>query len=488
MSSHPTKLFVELCAGTAALSLAHYAKGAPLKSRKGAFKQVKPPVSRMGSKSGYAEAILDVLGLEPGEGQVAGTHYIWCEPDPGCRLLLEAYRDAALAKAAADIIRGWADEDPRALWERLRAEGPPRYPAEAREVARWLFGSAASYSPRFPFDGYLDPEAGGRYGAGRLDVARKTAALPEIEAATILPDAHAADPGPALPPGTVVYIDPPYSDAPPMIPPVLAAQFLPLDACGREEGDAALRASGLDHLREPVAHLRVSVFEVLRSAGVQPEVLDSVVERVVIDVVDDLVWSQFASDVALHDKTVLANAPAVAHEEPVPVLNPALALAGAADSRLGLDLRGELRKFALRCQAQPSAAAKLSQAVAWAGCALSGRRTPWAREGGSADLAGDLERHCLLRVRVRLDTNTNLRLPGRKTTGYANKLPRADVIALARRWADAGATVCISEAEPIPELVADGWEVADITRRRKGQRRTFSKQQSEYLTIKRATP
>lgn len=89
---------------------------------------------------------------------------------------------------------------------------------------------------------------------------------------------------------------------------------------------------------------------------------------------------------------------------------------------------------------------------------------------------------------MRLDTNTNLRLPGRKTTGYANKLPRADVIALARRWADAGATVCISEAEPIPELVADGWEVADITRRRKGQRRTFSKQQSEYLTIKRATP
>lgn len=286
MSRHPTKLFVELCAGTAALSLAHFAKGAPLKSRKGAFKQVKPPVSRMGSKSGYAEAILDVLGLEPGEGQAAGTHYIWCEPDPGCRLLLEAYRDAALAKAAADIIRGWADEDPRALWERLRAEGPPRYPADAREVARWLTITAGATGGVGGFKGLhcLRPSVDG-FIPSRSSLSATIEAAEPITA-VILPDARATDPWPSLPPGTVVYIDPPYVG----------------------------------------------------------------------------------------------------------------------------------------------------------------------------------------------------------TTQYANKLPRADVIALARRWADAGATVCISEAEPIPDLVADGWEVADITGRRKGQRRTFSKQQSEFLTIKRATP
>lgn len=300
MSSHPTKLFVELCAGTAALSLAHFAKGAPLKSRKGAFKQVKPPVSRMGSKSGYAEAILDVLGLEPGEGQAAGTHYIWCEPDPGCRLLLEAYRDAALAKAAADIIRGWADEDPRALWERLRAEGPPRLPEAspgglpfAYEVARGLIVSGwAAHGKDCRY--YAGPDRGGPVGSHpegwtasitSEGLARRADSLPAIPA-VILPDARATDPWPSLPPGTVAYIDPPYVG----------------------------------------------------------------------------------------------------------------------------------------------------------------------------------------------------------TTQYANKLPRADVIALASRWADAGATVCISEAEPIPELVADGWEVADITGRRKGQRRTFSKQQSEFLTIKRATP
>ena len=48
----PIPLFVELCAGTAALSLCLHRDGA------------KPPVSRMGSKSGYANVILRVLGLD----------------------------------------------------------------------------------------------------------------------------------------------------------------------------------------------------------------------------------------------------------------------------------------------------------------------------------------------------------------------------------------------------------------------------------------
>jgi hypothetical protein len=268
-------LFIELCAGTAAVSL------------RLARARARPPVSRMGSKAGWGDTLLGLAGLRPGQG--AG-HYLWCEPDPGCRLLLEAYRDAALARAAADIIRGWAGEDPRALWERLRAEGPPRGPEAspggqvfAHEVARWLYGSAASYSPRFPFDGYLDPEQGGRYGAGRLDVARKTAALPEVPA-TILPDAHAADPGPALPAGTVAILDPPYVG----------------------------------------------------------------------------------------------------------------------------------------------------------------------------------------------------------TTPYAHDLPRADVVAIARRWAAAGALVMVCEQEPIPELLADGWGYRDIAHARKGQARTFSRQSREVVTMNRA--
>ena len=62
------------------------------------------------------------------------------------------------------------------------------------------------------------------------------------------------------------------------------------------------------------------------------------------------------------------------------------------------------------------------------------------------------------------------------TTGYASDLPRAEVVRIAREWADAGADVYISEAEPIPELVADGWHKFDISSTRRGQKRTFSKQ------------
>ena len=71
------------------------------------------------------------------------------------------------------------------------------------------------------------------------------------------------------------------------------------------------------------------------------------------------------------------------------------------------------------------------------------------------------------------------------TTGYAHDLGRDEVVALARRWADAGALVCISEAEPIGALVGDGWHKVEITGERKGQRRTFSKQQSEWVTMNR---
>lgn len=54
---------------------------------------------------------------------------------------------------------------------------------------------------------------------------------------------------------------------------------------------------------------------------------------------------------------------------------------------------------------------------------------------------------------------------------------------LARRWQAAGARVCISEAEPIPELTADGWHAVRIDGERQGQKRTFSRQQAEWLTL-----
>jgi hypothetical protein len=72
------------------------------------------------------------------------------------------------------------------------------------------------------------------------------------------------------------------------------------------------------------------------------------------------------------------------------------------------------------------------------------------------------------------------------TTGYGHDLPREAVVEMARRWKDAGALVCISEQEALPELMAEGWYALDITSTRKGQKRHFSKQQAEMLTMSEA--
>jgi hypothetical protein len=141
----PIPLFVEGCAGLGAVSL---------QLQHG--RHCKPPVSRMGNKHGYALAILRVMGLRPGQG---AEQYLWCEPDAGCRALLTAYTDPALMREAAEIIRGWKDEDPRALWERLRAEGPIRG-FDAREVGRqvlvgaWAFRQGDASSGFHPLRSY----------------------------------------------------------------------------------------------------------------------------------------------------------------------------------------------------------------------------------------------------------------------------------------------------------------------------------------------
>ena len=265
-------LFVELCAGTAALSLRLH------------HPRARPPVSRMGAKTGYADVILRVLGLRPGQGSADRTHYLWAEPDDGVRLLLEAYRSRELSLAAAEIIRSWTDEDPKELWLRLRDEGPVKGPAvDAREVARWAF-VRANRAPHADVWKTV-PKAAVACGVeanlsipGLLSRFVDAPTLP----ATITDDARKVEP-PQLPAGTVAYMDPPY---------------------------------------------------------------------------------------------------------------------------LG-------------------------------------------------------------------------------TTGYSHSLGRGAVLELARKWEAAGALVCISEAEPIHALVEDGWFVVEITGERKGQKRTFSKQQREFLTLSR---
>jgi hypothetical protein len=98
----------------------------------------RPPISRTGNKAGYAEVILAALGLRSGQGADA---YVWAEADPDVRALLRAYPDAAMLRRIADIIRGWKDEEPRALWERLRAERKARGAVlEDASLAGWIVG------------------------------------------------------------------------------------------------------------------------------------------------------------------------------------------------------------------------------------------------------------------------------------------------------------------------------------------------------------
>ena len=139
------RLLVEVCAGTAALSW----------SLVGA----RFPCSRMGSKSGYADAIKGALGLhEP------PAAFLWIEPDEELARTLALLTTPGGPQAVAEVIRSWIpcpnghaegyhkgiepcseclhpdqDRDPpwwrstgkqdaRRLWDRLRKERPKRSP------------------------------------------------------------------------------------------------------------------------------------------------------------------------------------------------------------------------------------------------------------------------------------------------------------------------------------------------------------------------
>lgn len=77
--------------------------------------------------------------------------------------------------------------------------------------------------------------------------------------------------------------------------------------------------------------------------------------------------------------------------------------------------------------------------------------------------------------------------PYQGTTPYpSGTLSRFGVVDAAREWAEQGASVIVSECEPIAELVADGWEAMEL----RGPGRTQSRQQfrmatrgSEWVTV-----
>ena len=419
-------LFVELCAGTAALSLRLHKDGA------------RPPVSRMGAKTGYADAILRVLGLHPGQ---RADRYLWCEPDPGVRLLLHAYRDAGLAKAAATIIRSWKDEDPRALWERLRAEGPPRLPegeVEAGEVARAVITGQWAYRRGSPESGFAEAHTGSGSGEGHGDtadmLASRWAQAPVMPAALIHPDARTIDPHEVARFAQIVasnrLINTAWSDA--------EGRWINTGHGGATFGGPTFAsppertADGLDAAPADL------------SAVVAPDARE-------VDPREVARWAAL-QDMSLNGKGVAAGLGAL--------MTP---VGTAAWSR---HARGE--------------------AVNWKQCHGPGPLLP--KVEAMPHLAA-----ALIHPDAR-DIDPPALPPGTVvyldpsyvgTSGYADNLSRPDVVTLARRWAEAGATVAISEAEQLPELTAEGWYSVEITSARVGQKRTFSKQQAEWLTINR---
>ena len=70
----------------------------------------------------------------------------------------------------AEIIRGWANEEPRALWERLRAERKARGPRQDPEgTAGWIVGGAWAMRRGEPESGYTESRTDTGIGEGHGD-------------------------------------------------------------------------------------------------------------------------------------------------------------------------------------------------------------------------------------------------------------------------------------------------------------------------------
>ena len=358
-------MFVELCGGLGAMSLA---------LQHG--RHCKPPVSRMGNKHGYALAILRIMGLRPGQGAEA---YLIAEPDPGCRALLHAYTDPALMREAAEIIRGWKDEDPRALWERLRAEGPIK-DFGARSVASWSVLGQSAYRRGHPESGFDD--VGARAGVTR---------------------------GRCLTPADTV----------------------------------SGRASELARYLQVTASNRLINIDstTMRNSGQGGTTFGGSEFATPAETV-----SEAAREVARH---VLGGVWSYRQSEP--------------DS--GFVGPGQRRQDTT-ATATATATAKVARAGGLPATIVEDARDihpPPLPDGCVVYLDGPYE----------------------DTTGYGHLFPRAEQVEVIRRWDEAGAACYVSEAEPIPELVEDGWHAVEITSTRIGQKRTFSKQKREWVTMNR---
>ena len=365
------RLFCELPAGLAAVSL---------RLQGGAH--CRPPISRMGNKAGYSKVILGVLGLHSGQG--AGAYW-WAEADQDVAALLRIYPDPEALLEVARIIRGWAGEEPRALWERLRAERRERGSrSDPGGVAGWIVTGAWNYvqgDDRGPHRwAFVGPAGNKRGDAEQLsDHAARLAEYAMIAASNRLICVSGDD--------------------------------------LMNTGDGGTRFGG--------------------EFATAPEAVAEGMERVAGWLVGGA-WSYVQGDDRGPHRW---------------------AFVGPAGNH-----RGDAEQLSDR-------AANLS-ARGWPPVRVSPSIPTAAEVSAAIGTPGDLE-GCI----VYSDP------PYINTTGYGHDLSRAAVVEMALDCAAMGATVAISEQTPIAEL--DGWESVEISDGRVGQKRTFSAQKREYLTMNR---
>jgi hypothetical protein len=363
-----------------------------------------------------------------------------------------------LAREAAAIIRSWADEDPRALWERLRAEGPAVCPpVDAREVGRWIQRAVWSYEQGNVRTGFVGP------GERRQDTtATATATATERDPrglpSTIHDDARTLDPWGVL--GLL--------DVSPVAPVPDCADTARRHPVPVSENTKGLNA-GADGPHVVLGDLRARM-------ALSP--LVGAVQGLVCDVLG------LGAPCEVVGPVIVSGAVKMAHNCPD---GP-----GSVERRADKGAESSVDSAAGCAENEPPVSVFVSPSSQWpirvGGPDLSGAAD--AVLGGFCDgspFHGGLlccsatipygGGHVNLRdVLVYMDG------PYENTTGYANVFARNEQVATIRRWSDAGARCMVSEAEPIPELMADGWHAVEITAMRVGQKRTFSKQQSEWVT------
>jgi hypothetical protein len=196
----PAPVFVELCAGSAAVSL---------RAMRGS---ARPPLGYQGGKRGYARAILAALGLQP--GACRDWRFVWVEAGPWA----EAWQVWRTDEGRADTIarlRAWEGEPRREGWERLAAAPVPSEHFERAAV--WaVLTHAGHMSKGAHADGLVWRHAGVDAGwasgdawkVGLGTVADEVARLPSLSRVEVIHgDVRTVEPIP----GAVVLVDPPYA-------------------------------------------------------------------------------------------------------------------------------------------------------------------------------------------------------------------------------------------------------------------------------------